>query len=103
MKDARYKFLLTLCRLYDGENYVSEVDIRRVWKGCPNHNTILNFGPEQYFTRNNDFLNPAYIPAPDAFDYIRQRRNSKATLIIGIITLAVSVLTLLATCLIPLL
>lgn len=40
MKDARYKFLLTLCRLYDGENYVSEVDIRRVWKGYPNHNTI---------------------------------------------------------------
>lgn len=103
MKNSCYKFLLLLCRLYDGKHYVPETEIRRIWKDCPSHDAILNFGPDRYFIQNNDFRNPAYAPTPDAFDYIRQRRYSSATLVIGIVTLIVAVLTLAATCLFQLL
>ena len=61
-EDIQYQFLKTLCKLYDGGDYVAESKIREVWPECPSHCEILELGVEEYFYRNPDYQIHAYKP-----------------------------------------
>lgn len=103
MKNDYLKFLQILCSLYDGENYVSEADIRKKWKQCPSHETILNFGKDIYFEYNSEPSAPAYIPTVQGRELVSTAKSAKNSARLNAATLIVALLTLAATILIPLL
>lgn len=91
------KFLRILCALHDGENYVLESEIRKKWKKCPTHNSIINFGYGTYFEYNLDLDSPGYIPTAQALAYVSDRRLSSLSLLVSVITLIISAITLFLT------
>ena len=102
MQKMQLKFLLTLCALYDGEKYVLETDIRKHWRKCPSHFTILRLGNGVYFDCNFEHSAMGYIPTAQGLSFVREHRHSSVLLAVGITTLVVALLTLAATLLLPL-
>ncbi len=92
--DQQYKLLSTVCKLYDGEHYVMESEIRVAWKGCPSHSAILNLATEEYLQPNFDRRDPGYIPTPVCLQMVRERKRSNLILVVTIATLAAALLTL---------
>ena len=88
------KFLLVLCSLYDGEHYVLESDIRKKWKKCPSHHTILGFGRDTYFDYNFDLAAPGYIPTAQGLAFVNNSRQASVSFVINVATFVVSVLSL---------
>ena len=95
--DMQYKFLKKLCTMFDGENYVLEADVRKKWKRCPSHYAILNMGKDVYFEYNLDMENPGYMPTPEGIALVQARKQTTLSIVLGVVTLAVAVLTLVAT------
>ena len=87
MMVKQYKLLSVVCKLYDGEHYVKEAEIRKKWKKCPSHNAILNATRDDYLLFNYDSKDPGYIPTPRALEIVRERRRSTVLLIVAVATL----------------
>lgn len=91
MQKTMIKFLKVLCSLYDGENYVPEHEIRKKWKNCPSHNTILNLGKDTYFEYNLEPSNPGYLPTIQGFTLVSDHKRSNLLLTVSLLTLAASI------------
>lgn len=78
-EDIQYQFLKTLCKLYDGGDYVPESKIREVWPDCPSHYEILDLGIEKYFDRNPDYQIHAYKPTGEGLAALREWKRTEET------------------------
>lgn len=87
MMVKQYKLLSVVCKLYDGEHYVKEAEIRKKWKKCPGHHAILNIAGDEYLEYNYDSKDPGYIPTPRTLEVVRERRRSTILLIVAVATL----------------
>lgn len=96
MQKFQYKFLKTLCRVYDGENYVTRDELLKAWKKCPEHRVILSLGKDLYFLADYPPAQ-AYIPTAEGMAFVDTQRKANITLWVSVATLIVAVLTLAAT------
>ena len=87
----QYKLLSTVCKLYDGENYVTEERIRRAWPKCPSHAAILNLAGEEYLSSNSDLKNPGYIPTPACLLAVHEHQRNTLILVVAVLTLAATI------------
>lgn len=103
MTKNHLKFLHVLCALYDGEHFVFESDIRKKWKKCPPQHVLMNYGKGLYFDYNLEPSAPGYIPTVKGLELVSNAKSARRSSALSIATFIISLLTLAATILIPLL
>lgn len=95
--DKQYKFLKIVCRLSRGEQWVSYKDVKKKWRKCPPEHVLLNLANHTYVECDGGISNLKFFPNPEAFSYVRQRRDSIRNLFVTSATLLVAVWTLFTT------
>lgn len=93
--DAQYRFLKTVCRLSGGKGWVSYAQIQKAWRACPEENVLLNLANYSYVTVDLEHGTCKFFPSPEAFSYVRTRKDSIRNLIVTTATLMLALGTLL--------
>ena len=95
--DKQYKFLKIVCKLSHGEKWVPYSEVKKKWRKCPSETVLLNLANHTYVDSSGGIKNLSFFPNPEAFSYVRQRKDSIRNLFVTTATLLVAVWTLLAT------
>ena len=88
MENIQYKFLKTLCDLFDGEHFVPETEIRAAWPECPPHNAIFNLGNDVYFEFDYNLSSPGYLPTPLGRALVEENKEAISEGVLRIATAA---------------
>lgn len=92
--DVQYKFLKKVCRMSNGVEWVSYSQLAKSWRRCPKCSVLLNLADNTYVTAIPELDGVKFFPLPEAFSYVRQRKDSTRNLIVTVATLVIAAFTL---------
>lgn len=94
--DNQYKLIKTIYKLGGIERSVAESEIRSRWKKCPETNAILELGNDVYFEIAS-YSPKSYRLTAAGYTFFQNRRIQRLSVVVGLVTLAVTLATLVAT------